>query len=132
MDLAKASGAQPLLCQYIARATHFRLVVVADQVVASYRNAQARDDFRSYASDELSDYLQTPSPDISALAVRAAEALEVATAGVDILAAPDGQLYVLEANFPCYFPQAQIVTGVDIAGKMLDYLLEKRRIMSSS
>ena len=50
----------------------------------------------------------------------------VPTAGVDILETADGKLYLLEANFPCYFAQAQVAVGVDIAVMMLDYLLQKR------
>jgi len=131
MDHAKASGSQPLLCQYIADATHFRLVVVGDRVAASYRNPQAKDDFRTYASEEAADYLATPPKEMLDLAVRATRAQGVSTAGVDILAAPDGQLYVLEANFPCYFAQAQLAVGVDVSGMMLEYLLEKRRNLHS-
>jgi hypothetical protein len=33
----------------------------------------------------------------------------------------------LEANFPFYYPHAQLHGGVDIAGQMVDYLAAKAR-----
>ena len=44
---------------------------------------------------------------------------------MDILEDARGRLFLLEANFPCYYPQAQLVAGTDIAGMMLDHLLKK-------
>lgn len=127
MDHAVAGGACPLLCRYVADAVHHRVVVIGDRAVAHYRNAQIADDFRSYGSDDVADYLQPLDGAMADLAVRAARALQVEMAGVDILRAPDGELFVLEANFPCYFAQAQLAVGVDVAGMMVDYLLAKAR-----
>ena len=60
------------------------------------------------------------------LAVSAVQAIRRELGGVDILEHPSGRLYLLEANFPCYFPQAQVVAGIDVAGAMVDHLLTKR------
>ena len=40
-------------------------------------------------------------------------------------AQPRRRLYLLEANFPCYYAQAQLKGGVDVAGAMVDYLLSQ-------
>ena len=48
-------------------------------------------------------------------------------AGVDILQHPSGRLYLLEANFPCYFAHAQTLAGVDVAGAMVEHLMAKAR-----
>jgi hypothetical protein len=128
MDYAGDGGVPPLLCEYIADARHFRLVVLGTRVVAGYRNAQAADDFRSQGSDDPADYRLPIDPAMAELAVAAARVLEVETAGVDILRAPDGRLFLLEANFPCYFVQAQTIIGTDIAGMMVDHLVAKARI----
>jgi glutathione synthase/RimK-type ligase-like ATP-grasp enzyme len=64
-------------------------------------------------------------PALEDAAVRAVHALRVEHGGVDLLEHPSGRLYLLEANFPCYYPQAQRIGGIDVAGAMVDYLLEK-------
>lgn len=46
-------------------------------------------------------------------------------AGVDILEDSAGRVFFLEANFPCYYPHAQLHGGVDIAGQMVDFLAAK-------
>ncbi|MCB9547918.1 MAG: hypothetical protein H6706_19030 [Myxococcales bacterium] len=123
LDGLALRGIQPLLQACIPDAVHWRLVVVGDEVVASYRNVLRSDGFRTYASEDLADYTAEPPPGAARLAVAAAAAIQVGLAGVDLLAHPSGRLYLLEANFPCYFPQAQVVAGVDVAGAMLDWLL---------
>ena len=42
-----------------------------------------------------------------------------------VLETPSGDLVVLEVNFPCFFAQAQQVTGVDVAGRMVEHLVAK-------
>jgi glutathione synthase/RimK-type ligase-like ATP-grasp enzyme len=61
----------------------------------------------------------------AALAAVMAELLEFA--GVDVPEDPGGRPWVLQANFPCYFPQAQLVAGVDVAGAMVEFLVAKAR-----
>ena len=125
MDYAGDGAIPPLLSEYIADAVHYRLVVVGDRIAAGYRNLQAADDFRSMGSEDPADYRLPIDPAMAALAVSAAQVLGVETAGVDILRASDGGLFLLEANFPCYFAQAQIVAGIDVAGMMVDHLIKK-------
>jgi RimK-like ATP-grasp domain/2OG-Fe(II) oxygenase superfamily len=127
VDYVAEGGSHPLLCQYVPDATHFRLVVIGETVAATYRNAQEPDDFRSYGSDEPADYLVPVDTDMARIAVRVARALGVEMAGVDVLRARTGELYVLEANFPCYFAQAQLAVGVDVAGQMVEHLVRKNR-----
>jgi glutathione synthase/RimK-type ligase-like ATP-grasp enzyme len=125
MDYARACGNNPLLCEFIDQAVHWRLIVIGDQVVAGYRNITEPDDFRTYAGDDLSDYQAPIDPEMADIAVRAVRELKYEFGGVDLLRAPSGQTFLLEANFPCYFPQAQMVAGIDISGMMVDHLLEK-------
>jgi hypothetical protein len=124
-DYALSQGQHPLLMSYVPDATHWRVVVVGERAVAAYRNTTNPDDFRTYSGDDPADYTAEPSQALGALAVKAARALRLEFAGVDVLEHASGRLYVLEANFPCYFPQAQLVAGIDIAGAMLDHLIAK-------
>jgi hypothetical protein len=127
MDYAGDGSIPPLLCAYIADAVHFRLVVIGARVVAAYRNAQLADDFRSMGSDDPADHLIAIDPEMAELAVAATRTLGIEMAGVDVLRARDGKLFLLEANFPCYFAEAQYAVGTDVAGMMIDHLLAKAR-----
>jgi glutathione synthase/RimK-type ligase-like ATP-grasp enzyme len=127
LDHLFAAGRAPQLMAYVADAAHWRVVVVGSRAVAAYRNHPYPDDFRSGPSGDPADYMvPTPSP-LTELAVAATRAIRREFAGVDILAHASGRLYLLEANFPCYFPQAQLVGGIDVAGAMLEHLLAKSR-----
>jgi hypothetical protein len=130
VDFAEAEGKSPLLCAYVEDATHWRLIVVGDRVVAGYRNRKDRNDFRTYADEDPEDFAQPIRPAIAELAARAVSTLRYEFGGVDILEHPTGRLYLLESNFPCYFATPQEVVGTDVAGAMLDYLIEKSRRLS--
>lgn len=124
-DFSIAQGQNPLLCQFIPNAIHWRLIVLGDRVIASYRNKQVADDFRSVGSTNRDDFEAKPPAAAIETAVRSARALRLEFAGVDILENPTGQVFFLEANFPCYYPHAQLHGGVDIAGQMVDFLAGK-------
>ena len=115
----------PLLQAHVPQAMHWRLAVVGDRVVAAYRNPLGADGFRSGVSADPADYTAPPPDGAAELAIAAAQALQVGFAGVDVLAHPSGRLYLIEANFPCYYPMAQRIAGIDIAGAMLDWLLAR-------
>jgi hypothetical protein len=125
MDYVRSSGRMPVLMAYVHEATHWRCVVVGDRVVGFYRNRTAPDDFRTHSSDDPADYRESPKPEILATAVRSAAAIDVEFGGVDILEDPSGRHYILECNFPCFFAQAQITGGHDVAGAMIDWLGKK-------
>jgi hypothetical protein len=131
-DFLLAEGRQPWLCAYIAGAVHWRAVVVGERMVASYRNPVRPGDFRSFGSDDPADVLVTPPPGLAPLAVAAVKALRLTFGGVDVLAHSSGRLYLLEANFPCYFAHAQVIAGIDIAGAMLEHLARRARATGGS
>ncbi len=60
--------------------------------------------------------------EVSALAVRAAAAVGADYAGVDLLAGRDGTVYVLEVNGIPGWRGLQEATGLDVAGKLVDFL----------
>ena len=119
-------GQQPWLAAYVPDALHWRVLVVGDAAIAAYRNPLDTDDFRSVASNAPEDVFTDVDDRFAAVACAAVRALRVECGGVDILAHASGRHYLLEANFPCYFAHAQRVAGVDVAGRMVDFLLAKR------
>jgi RimK family alpha-L-glutamate ligase len=62
------------------------------------------------------------SDERSSLAVRAAAAVGAEYAGVDLLTARDGTTYVLEVNGIPGWKGLQEATGLDVAGRLIDYL----------
>lgn len=129
IDHLLSQGLPASIMAYVEEAVHWRLIVVGERVVAAYRNTTERDDFRTFASEELADYSVPPSPEMCEVAVDSARALRLEFAGVDLLEHASGRVYLLESNFPCYFAQAQDVAGVDVAGAMLDHLQAKADVL---
>ncbi len=124
VDYLYSQGAAPWLQTHVPDAEHWRVVVVGDHAVAGYRNDLLPDDFRSHPSDQLAAYT-LPEPAALNLALAAVRVTRREFGGVDLLRHPSGRWYLLEVNMPCYYPHAQEVAGVDIAGAMLDHLHAK-------
>lgn len=127
VSYALAQNHYPLLCRFIANAIHWRLIVVGDRVVGHYRNQHRIGDFRTDGSRNPADFHAPVPACVEKAAVLSVQSLKLEFGGVDVLEDPEGRPYVLEANFPCYYPQAQLVAGVDIAGPMVDHLVEKAK-----
>ncbi len=126
-----AQGQTPILSTYIEDAIHWRLVVVGNKAIAAYQNPKLDDDFRTFGSTDTADITNKPDERLELIAVNAVHALRLEFGGVDLLLHESGRIYLLEANFPCYFAHAQIHGGIDVAGEMVDYLLRKSLILSS-
>lgn len=125
VDYLLAARTHPHLCAFVGDAVHWRVIVVGTRAIAWYRNPVAPDDFRSFATDRRTDAPARLEPRLAELAVGAARALRLEFAGVDLLRTAGGEAYLLEANFPCYFPHAQKLSRIDVAGRMIDHLLAK-------
>ncbi len=125
IDFCSDHGLVPALSAFVPGAMHWRVVVVGGQAVACYRNPVKAGDFRSAPSTDAADYSAQVEPALAALACAAAVAVGVDFAGVDILRAPGRPDCVLEANSPCYFPKAQLMSGIDVAGAIVESLVRK-------
>ena len=60
-------------------------------------------------------------------AIRAAEAVGADYAGVDLLPSRDGRVFVLEVNGIPGWEGLQHATGIDVAGAVVDHLVERAR-----
>ncbi len=63
------------------------------------------------------------TPELARLSVAAAKAVGGGVLAIDLLEAPDGRLLVNEVNYTMEFRNSIETTGVDIPGKIVDYVL---------
>ena len=99
-----------------------RLQVVGDKVVAAVRRTSAGD-FRANATlgGKMTTY--EPTSDEVELAIAAARAVGAEIAGVDIL--PGEKPLLCEVNGNAHFKRLMDATGVDVADKIVDYIISK-------
>lgn len=124
LDYAPASAT---LMEYFEHVVAFRLIVLGKRVIATEARHPGAFDFRSNAmGGGLIGRVKTPQR-LARIALDAAKALRLEFGGVDLLEEKRGRVRIAELNFPCYFADQQRDSGIDIAGKMVDYLLAKSR-----
>jgi RimK family alpha-L-glutamate ligase len=112
--------------------THARLIVVGKKVVDSIEYRARNDDFRSNESETPNVRPMKFSKEVEATALKATEVMGVEFAGVDIMLGENNAHYVTEINFPCNFARVQMSTGHDVAGEIVDYLIQKAKRLSST
>lgn len=114
-----------ILRQFIDGRESARLIVLGNRVVDSIAYHAPPDDFRSNEGTVPNVTPQRFAAAVEKLAVQAVRVLGLEFGGVDVLLGEGSAMYVTEVNFPCNFARAQQLTGVDIAGQMVDYLVAK-------
>ena len=132
-DFVRIQKKTILLRSFVQHSYYGRLVVVGDKVVASHRTYSSDDEFRTNAlgnTDEKKEAIVFP-PEVQDVAVAAVKSIGIEFGGVDILFSDDGKYSISEVNSPCAFNYTQKLTGIDIAGAMIDYLVNKSNLKSS-
>jgi len=115
-----------IMRELIETNTSERLVVLGSQVVDSYQYRRQGEDIRSNAGTEMDVTPKEYPKQMQMDAVRAVNLLGIEFGGVDMLMDEAGKHYIIEANVPyCNFPRAQLLSGTDIAGMVVDHLLAK-------
>jgi len=98
-----------------------RAFVVGDRIVAAmYRHSK---DWRTNAARGADSEGLAPTAEMSELALKAAEAVGGGVLAVDLMESPEG-LVVHEVNPTPEFRALTAATGVDVAGAVVDYVLE--------
>lgn len=121
-----------IMRKYIDVASHARLIVLDRGVVGSIEYEKVENDFRSNVGKALHVRKRAFGELIEDIAVRSVRSIGLEFGGVDILIDRDGKPHIAEVNFPCFFPRTEMATGIDIAGKMVDYLMEKSKTMNNA
>jgi RimK family alpha-L-glutamate ligase len=101
-----------------------RAFVVGDRVVAAMERRASDGGWRTNISRGGDARAMELSPEWTELALRAARAVEADYVGVDLLPARDGTVHVLEVNGIPGWSGIQTVTETDIAGAIVDRLVD--------
>jgi RimK family alpha-L-glutamate ligase len=96
-----------------------RLFVLGDQVLGAIRRHAPPGDWRANVAVGARAEPFVPDDAITSLALRAARAVGARVAGVDVLPARDGEMYVIEVNAVPGWRALAEVTGQDIAAAIL-------------
>ena len=125
-DLLMAREINFLLKEYIQNKGTIRAIVLGDEVICSIIRLNPENDFRC-SSPSTKSILQPfkCSKELEETAVKATIAANYDFAGVDIVQGKSGKHYVLEVNYPNDFTIPANLTGIDVADRMVQYLLNK-------
>ncbi|MET3574626.1 RimK family alpha-L-glutamate ligase [Bhargavaea ullalensis] len=107
-----------------SRGRDIRVNVVGGEIVAAmYRHSET--DFRANITNGGKAEPVELTEAQRAVALAAAEAVGAEFAGVDLLFGPDGEPVVCEVNAAAHIRNILNVTGVNVADRMIAYILEK-------
>ena len=125
VDALVSQGGRYVMREYIPADVVGRLIVLANKVISSVEYISPANDFRSSIAERPECRAASFTAEVEATAVRAIEVVDVEFGGVDIIVGNSGEHYLLEANAPVSFQTPQRLTGVDIAGLMVEHLMAK-------
>ncbi|MGO1310497.1 MAG: 30S ribosomal protein S6--L-glutamate ligase [Kluyvera intermedia] len=123
VDEFRGLNAHILVQEYIqeAKGRDIRCLVVGDEVVAAIERRAKEGDFRSNLHRGGVATVADITPAEREIAVKAAQTLGLDVAGVDLLRAKRGPL-VMEVNASPGLEGVESTTGVDVAGKMIEWI----------
>ncbi len=98
-----------------------RCFVVGNKVIAAMERTGAPGDFRSNLHRGGSAEITKLTPDERRTAIKSAKALGLNVAGVDLLRSDEGPL-VMEVNSSPGLEGIEASTGIDVAGKIIEFL----------
>ena len=123
-DYLRANNKSVVLKEYCDVTSTARLIVLGEKVIDSIEYTAPEGDFRSNEGVKPNVAPKIFDQEINDVAIEAVKALGLRFGGVDIMVTKDGPK-VAEVNCPCFFPRCQMITGTDIAGQMVEYLMKK-------
>jgi len=126
IETMKKIDANILIQEFIseAKGEDIRAIVVGDNVVASMKRKAKPGEFRSnvHLGGSVEGYKLTEEEEISA--IKAAKVLGLSVAGVDLIQSSRGPL-ILEVNSSPGLEGIERASGIDVAGKIVDYLEDR-------
>ena len=110
-----------------ANGTDIRALVVGGKVVAAMKRTGAAGEFRSNLHRGGTAEVVKLSPEERSTAIRAAKAMGLNVCGVDMLRANHGPV-VMEVNSSPGLEGVEAATGIDIAGKIIEFIEKNARV----
>lgn len=121
---AARRGERVLIEEFVAesRGTDIRIIVIGGKAVSAMKRVNVND-FRSNVEQGGKGYKYVPTAEETEAVEKAARALKLDYAGVDVLAT-NGGAKIIEVNSNAFFGEISKVSGVNIAEKYADYIKE--------
>ena len=128
----RATNTNILIQEFIKEAggTDIRAIVVGGKVIAAMKRTGAEGEFRSNLHRGGSAQVVKLSSEERATAIRAAKSMGLNACGVDMLRANHGPV-IMEVNSSPGLEGVEKATGLDIAGKMIEFL-EKNHVKGTT
>jgi len=101
-----------------------RVLVIGGKVVGAMKLKPKPGDFRSNFHLTQKSWPVELLPEWEKIALKAADALGLEIAGVDLIVDEKGEVRVIELNYSPGFSGLEAATGLDIAGRIIDYVVE--------
>lgn len=123
IEAFRATNTNILVQEFIKEAggTDIRAIVVGGKVIAAMKRTGAEGEFRSNLHRGGSANVIKLSPEERSTAIRSAKAMGLNVCGVDMLRANHGPV-VMEVNSSPGLEGVEKATGLDIAGKIIEYI----------
>ncbi|TMV07138.1 30S ribosomal protein S6--L-glutamate ligase [Ruegeria sediminis] len=123
VEAFRGAGVNIMLQEFIKEAggTDIRAIVIGGKVVAAMKRTGAAGEFRSNLHRGGSAQVVKLTPEERATALRAAKTMGLNACGVDMLRANHGPV-IMEVNSSPGLEGVEKATGLDIAGKMIEFL----------
>lgn len=128
IEAFRGAGVNIMVQEFIkeSNGTDIRALVVGGKVVAAMERKGAEGEFRSNLHRGGSAKTIKISPEERSIAVRAAKSMGLNVCGVDMLRSNHGPV-VMEVNSSPGLEGVENATGIDIAGKIIDFLEKNAR-----
>lgn len=128
IEAFRATNTNILVQEFIKEAggSDIRAIVVGGKVIAAMKRQGGEGEFRSNLHRGGSAQIIKLSPEERATAVRAAKSMGLNVCGVDMLRANHGPV-VMEVNSSPGLEGVEKATGLDIAGKIIEYIEKNAR-----
>ena len=112
-----------LVQEYIKEASHtdLRCIVVGNEIVASMKRTASDGEFRANVHQGGTVSMVKITEQEKTIAIQAAKAMGIKVGGVDLIRGKEGSL-VLEVNASPGLEGIEKATGIDVAGKIIEFL----------
>jgi len=103
---------------------NIRVMVIGGKVAGAMKLKSKPGDFRSNFHLTQKSWPVELLPEWEEIALKAADAVGLEIAGVDLIVDEKGKVCVIEVNYSPGFSGLEAATGLDIAGRIIDYVVK--------